>query len=48
MLNSFKKFSVNKRVGEQMESDRRISLPGLTTLKIAKNTDPKPVGAKKT
>ena len=29
-----------------MGSDKRISLPGLTTLKIAKNTDPKPVGVK--
>ena len=30
-----------------MGSDKRISLPGLTTLKMAKNTDPNPVGVKK-
>ena len=47
ILNSFRKSCDSKRVGLKTGSATMISSPGLVTLKIARNTDPNPVGVKK-
>ena len=48
ILKSLKKSSVKILVGLYTGSETRISSPGLTTLNIARKTEPKPVGVRKT